>query len=47
VPADAGLDDAFAILSGGSPALVAVRDGRAVGIITKLDVLEYLAHRRN
>jgi cystathionine beta-synthase len=47
VPADAGLDDAFAILSGGAPALVAVRDERAVGILTKLDVLEYLAHRRD
>jgi len=45
VAADAGLDDAFALLSGGAPALVAVRSGRAIGILTKLDVLEYLAHR--
>ncbi len=44
--ADAGLDDAFAILSGGAQALVAVQAGRAVGILTKLDVLEYLAHRQ-
>ena len=44
--ADAGLDDAFTILSGGAQALVAVQAGRAVGILTKLDVLEYLAHRR-
>lgn len=45
VAADAGLDDAFALLSGGAQALVAVRAGRAIGILTKLDVLEYLAHR--
>jgi cystathionine beta-synthase len=47
VPVDAGLDDAFAILSSGAPALVAVRDGHAAGILTKLDVLEHLAHRRD
>jgi cystathionine beta-synthase len=47
VSADAGLDDAFGILSDGAPALVAVRDDRAVGILTKLDMLEYLAHRRD
>jgi cystathionine beta-synthase len=47
IPVDAGLDDAFAMLSGGAPALVAVREGRSVGILTKLDVLEYLAHQRN
>jgi cystathionine beta-synthase len=38
------LDEAFALLSGGAPALVAVRDGRPAGVITKLDLLEYLAH---
>jgi cystathionine beta-synthase len=45
VASDAGMDDAFALLSGGAQALVAVRTGRAIGILTKLDVLEYLAHR--
>jgi len=45
VAAEAGLDDAFALLTGGAQALVAVRGGRAIGILTKLDVLEYLAHR--
>ena len=32
-------------LTGGAPALLAVRGGRPVGIVTKLDLLEYLAHR--
>jgi cystathionine beta-synthase len=41
----ASLDDAFALLSGGSPAAVAVADGRPAGVVTKLDLLEFLAHR--
>ncbi len=45
VPDTAALDDAFALLSAGSPAVLAARAGRAVGVITKLDVLEYVAHR--
>jgi cystathionine beta-synthase len=46
VDAAASLDEAFALLSGAS-ALVVTRDGRPVGITTKLDLLEYLAHRRD
>jgi cystathionine beta-synthase len=45
VEASATLDEAFVLLSGGAPALVAVRGERPVGVVTKLDVLEYLAHR--
>ena len=45
VEASASLDEAFALLSGGAPALVAVRGDRAAGVVTKLDFLEYLAHR--
>ena len=30
---------------GGASALVAIRGGRPVGVVTKLDLLEYLAHR--
>jgi len=41
----ATVDEAFRILSGGSAALLAVRDDRPAGIVTKLDLLEYLAHR--
>jgi cystathionine beta-synthase len=41
----ASLDDAFGLLSGGAPAVVPVADGRPAGVVTKLDLLEYLAHR--
>ena len=44
VEASTPLDDAFALLSEGAPALVAEADGRAVGVVTKLDLLELLAH---
>ncbi|MFL5680815.1 MAG: cystathionine beta-synthase [Chloroflexota bacterium] len=45
--ASATLDEAFAMLSGGAAALVAVRGERPAGIVTKLDVLEYLTHARS
>ena len=41
----ASLDDAFGLLSGTAPAVVVVSNGRAAGVVTKLDLLEYLAHR--
>jgi cystathionine beta-synthase len=41
----ASLDDAFALLSAGVPAVLAVRGDRPAGVVTKLDLLEYLAHR--
>jgi len=41
----ASLDDAFALLSGSAPAAIAVASGRAAGVVTKLDLLEFLAHR--
>jgi cystathionine beta-synthase len=44
VEASATLDEAFALLSEGASALVAVRGDRPVGVVTKLDLLEYLAH---
>ncbi|HEY0443215.1 MAG TPA: pyridoxal-phosphate dependent enzyme, partial [Candidatus Limnocylindrales bacterium] len=44
VDASATLDAAFAMLSGGAAALVAVRGERPAGIVTKLDLLEYLTH---
>jgi cystathionine beta-synthase len=40
----ATLDDAFGLLSGPASALLAVRSGRPAGIVTKLDLLEHLAH---
>jgi cystathionine beta-synthase len=45
VDASATLDEAFALLSGGAAALVAIRGDRPAGVVTKLDFLEYLAHR--
>ncbi len=42
--ASATLDDAFGLLSGGASALVAVRGEKPAGVVTKLDLLEYLAH---
>jgi cystathionine beta-synthase len=46
VAVEASLDDAFALLAGGSPAALAVRAGRPAGVLTKLDLLEFLAHRQ-
>ena len=45
VEASATLDEAFALLMPGRSALVAVRGERPPGVVTKLDLLEYLAHR--
>ncbi len=42
----ASLDEAFALLTtGDASAVIATRAGRPVGVVTKLDVLEYLTHR--
>ena len=45
VDVTSSLDEAFAMLSDGSSAVIATRGDRPVGVVTKLDVLEYLAHR--
>jgi cystathionine beta-synthase len=45
IDAPASLDNAFALLSNGVPAIVVIDQGRAAGVVTKLDLLEYLAHR--
>ena len=42
----ASLDDAFGLLSGGAPAVVPVAGDRPAGVLTKLDLLEFLAHRQ-
>ena len=44
IEASATLDDAFALLSDGASALVVVHGDRPGGVVTKLDLLEYLAH---
>jgi cystathionine beta-synthase len=46
VDVGSSLEDAFAILSAGAPALVAVASGAPVGVVTRLDLLEHLLHRR-
>jgi predicted transcriptional regulator len=46
VEADTSLDEAFAILSAGAQALVAVSAGEPVGVVTRLDLLEHLLHRK-
>ncbi|MFI5262451.1 MAG: CBS domain-containing protein, partial [Candidatus Limnocylindrales bacterium] len=45
IATSAALDEAFRLLSEGAPALVAVAEGRPAGIVSKLDLLEFLAHR--
>jgi cystathionine beta-synthase len=46
VEATASLDDVFATLSGGTNAVVVARGGKPVGVLTRSDLLEFLAHRR-
>jgi cystathionine beta-synthase len=41
----ASVDEAFVALSAGAPAVVAVSSGRPAGVVTKLDLLEFLAHQ--
>jgi cystathionine beta-synthase len=43
IPRSADMDDAFDILLGGAPALVVVEREQPVGMITKLDLLEFVA----
>ena len=43
----ATLDEAFALLSEGANALIATRGDRPVGVVTKLDLLEFLSHLPN
>ena len=45
IDTSAPLDEAFRLLSEGAPALVAVAQDRPAGIVGKLDLLEFLAHR--
>jgi cystathionine beta-synthase len=41
---EATVDEAFALLADGAPALLAVAGDRPAGVVTRLDILEYLAH---
>src|SRR3989440_8307570 len=46
VDAGASLDDVFATLTGGTNAIVVALRGKPIGVLTRSDLLEYLAHRR-
>jgi cystathionine beta-synthase len=43
----ASVDTVFADLSAGNPAVVVARGGRPVGVLTRADLLEYLAHQQS
>jgi cystathionine beta-synthase len=41
------VDTVFADLSAGNPAVVVARNGRPLGVLTRADLLDYLAHNRD
>ncbi|HET7556216.1 MAG TPA: cystathionine beta-synthase [Gaiellaceae bacterium] len=47
VEVDESLDEVFAALSGGSPAVVVATRGKPTGMLTRSDLLEYLARGRS
>src|SRR6266566_1194505 len=47
VEADESVDEVFAALTGGSPAVVVASGGKPTGMLTRSDLLEYLARGRN
>ncbi|MDQ3401194.1 MAG: CBS domain-containing protein, partial [Chloroflexota bacterium] len=46
VQADDDIERLYSELSGGAAALVAAREDRPVSVITKADLLEFVAHQR-
>ncbi len=46
VEADASVDEIVTALTGGTNAVVVAEGGRPVGVVTRSDLLEYLAHAR-
>jgi len=47
VEANESVDEVFAALSGGSPAVVVAVNGHPIGMLSRSDLLEYLAHGRS
>jgi cystathionine beta-synthase len=45
IPESAAIEEAFTSLLVGAAALIVTRDERAVGLISRLDLLEFVAHR--
>jgi cystathionine beta-synthase len=46
VETSASLDDVVATVKGGANAVVVAREGKPIGVLTRSDLLEFLAHRR-
>jgi cystathionine beta-synthase len=46
VEVSATLDEVFGTLTGGTNAVVVAREGKPIGVLTRSDLLDYLAHRR-
>jgi cystathionine beta-synthase len=46
IEATQSLDEVFSTLTGRTNAVVVAREGRPVGVLTRSDLLEYLAHHR-
>ena len=46
VEGSATLDEVFATLTGGTNAVVVAHEGKPVGVLTRSDLLEFLAHQR-
>jgi cystathionine beta-synthase len=46
IDASATFEDVFATLTGGTNAVLVAREGKPVGVLTRSDLLEFLAHRR-
>ena len=46
IEASATLDEIFSTLTGGTNAVVVAREGKPVGVLTRSDLLDYLAHSR-
>jgi cystathionine beta-synthase len=44
VDASQSLDEVFATLTGRTNAVVVARDGRPVGVLTRADLLDFIAH---
>jgi len=42
----ASVDTVFADLSAGNPAVIVARSGKPVGVLTRADLLEYLASQQ-
>jgi cystathionine beta-synthase len=47
IDADEPMDEVFSALTGRTNAIVVAREGKPIGVLTRTDLLEYLAHRRD